>query len=72
MGSYFDALGPWIYELGVVVNGHLDYMIPGGVPHEAKCSTNECYLVFLWSLECHLNEPKSVGPKLLYRLMCLC
>ena len=36
MGSYFDALGPWIYELGVVVNGHLDYMIPGGVPCEAK------------------------------------
>lgn len=41
MGSYFDALGPWIYELGVVVNGHLDYMIPGGVPREAKCSTNK-------------------------------
>lgn len=67
MGSYFDALGPWIYELGVVVNGHLDHMILGGVPHEAKC-----YQVFFWSLECHLNEPKSVGPKLLYRLMRLC
>lgn len=36
MGSYFDALGSWIYELGVVVNGYLDYLIPGEVPQEAK------------------------------------
>ena len=27
MGSYFDALNPWISVLGVVVNGYLDYMI---------------------------------------------
>ena len=32
MGSYFDALGPWIYVPGVVVNGYLNYLIPGKVP----------------------------------------
>lgn len=47
MGSYVDALSPWISVLGVVVNGYLDYMISWESPPVRPRLHQQMLLYFL-------------------------